>query len=132
MSTRTSRKRKLADTDLVPAEQLNQNPTKRRETTVGLVIDFLEELRRAKHPEKEKKKEANLWHPNLRQKVTMNFKAYVVYLRHGSLTEPGPKWHTFKKISEMTGLSFKTAFEIVKRRYDIKTYNTHNIDITTN
>ena len=57
MSTRTSRKRKLADTDLVPAEQMNQNPTKRRETTVGMVIDFLEELRRAKHPEKEKKKE---------------------------------------------------------------------------
>ena len=52
MSTRNSRKRKLADTDLLPAEQFNQNPTKRRETTVGLVIDFLEELRRAKHPEK--------------------------------------------------------------------------------
>ena len=115
MSTRTSRKRKLADTDLVPAEQMNQNPTKRRETTVGMVIDFLEELRRAKHPEKEKKKEAKPWHPNLRQKVTMDFKAYVVYLRHGSLTEPGPKWHTFKKISEMTGVRLKTAFEIVKR-----------------
>jgi hypothetical protein len=27
-----------------------------------MVIDFLEELRRAKHPEKEKKKEAKPWH----------------------------------------------------------------------
>ena len=62
-----------------------------------------------------KKKEAKPWHPNLRQKITMDFKAYVVYLRYGSLTEAGPKWHTFKKISEMTGVRLKTAFEIVKR-----------------
>jgi hypothetical protein len=89
---------------------MNQNPTKRRETTVGLVINFLEELRNARHPEKLKKKEAKPWHPNLRQKITMDFKAYIVYLRFGSLTEPGPKWHSFREISETTGVKLKTAF----------------------
>jgi len=40
--TRASRKRKLADTDLVPSELMNTNPIKRRETTVGHMIEFLE------------------------------------------------------------------------------------------
>ena len=53
-TTRSSKKRKLADADLVPTQQMNQNPTKRRETNLGLVIDFLEELRNARHPEKVK------------------------------------------------------------------------------
>jgi len=45
----------------------------------------------------------------------MDFNAYVVYLRFGSLTEPGPKWHSYREISEMTGVKLKSAFEIVKR-----------------
>jgi hypothetical protein len=49
VDTRASRKRKLADTDLVPSELMNTNPTKRRETTVGHMIEFLEQLRESKH-----------------------------------------------------------------------------------
>ena len=65
MSTRASRKRKLADTDLQPAEELNPNPSKRREATVGMMIGFLEELRRIKHPEKVVQKEVKPWKPKL-------------------------------------------------------------------
>ena len=44
----------------------------------------------------------------------MDFKAYIVYLRFGSLTEPGPKWHSYREISEMTGVKLKSVFSIVK------------------
>ena len=48
VSTRSSKKRKLADTDLTPAEQMN--PSKRRENAVGQMIDFLEQLRQSRNP----------------------------------------------------------------------------------
>ena len=104
MSTRASRKRKLADTDLQPAEELNPNPSKRREATVGMMIGFLEELRRIMHPEKVVQKEVKSWKPKLQHDHHNDVKAYVVFLRYGSLTEPGPKWHTFRRIAEITGI----------------------------
>lgn len=77
------------------------------------MIQFLEELRKAKHPEKEKKQQKER-RPILKNYYNLDIKAYVVFLRYGSLTEPGPKWHTFKRIGEIAGMKTITAFKIVK------------------
>jgi transposase len=113
-STRASRKRKLADTDLLPAEQLNTNPTKRREANVGQMIQFLEHLREARHDKPKAEKLKKPWNPKLRHFYNMDLKAYVVFLRYGQISEPGPNWHTCKRISEIAGLKQATAFSIVK------------------
>jgi transposase len=39
----------------------------------------------------------------------------VVFLRYGSLTEPGPPWHTFRRISEITGIKLMTTLTIVRK-----------------
>ena len=77
------------------------------------MIQFLEELRKAKHPEKEKKQPKEQ-RPILKNYYNLDIKAYVVFLRYGLLTEPGPKWHTFKRIGEIAGMKTITAFKIVK------------------
>ena len=46
----------------------------------------MEELRRIKHPEKEEKKVAKPWKTKLRHDHSHDVKAYVVFLRYGSLT----------------------------------------------
>ena len=78
------------------------------------MIEFLEELRMIRHREKEEKKEAKPWKPKLRHDHSHDVKAYVVFLRYGSLTEPGPKWHTFSRIREITGVKINTAHYICK------------------
>lgn len=53
IDTRSSKKRKLDETDLVPSQLLNTNPTKRKEYSVGQLIAYLERIRKEKHGEKQ-------------------------------------------------------------------------------
>ena len=41
-------------------------------------------------------------------------KAYVVFLRYGSLTEPGKGWHTYKQINDLTGVNRNSAATMVR------------------
>jgi hypothetical protein len=40
-------------------------------------------------------------------------KQFVVYLRYNKLNEPGPKWHTYRQISEITGVKLNSVLSIV-------------------
>ena len=113
IGTRASRKRRLADTDLEPAESMNPNPTRRHEATVGTMIKFLEHLRESKHPLKEDKKEPKPYRPKLRHNISIDIKNYVVFLRHGSLTDDSTICRPYREVSRIAGVKFTTAHKIV-------------------
>ena len=49
----------------------------------------------------------------MRRYHSQDIKAYVIYLRYASLTKPGPKWHTFREISQIAGVKLTSAYSIV-------------------
>ena len=40
-------------------------------------------------------------------------KQFILYLRYNKLNEPGPKWHTYRQISEITGVKLNSILRIV-------------------
>jgi hypothetical protein len=78
-----SKKRKLADTTLAPTTKVVANPAKRREHDISHLIEFLESARRAKDSRPRKVK---AHHFKMRTTYSNDTKAFVVYLRFGSLT----------------------------------------------
>ena len=88
---------------------------KRFEARVGTMIEFLEHLRESKHPLKEEKKELKPYQPKLQQYHTHDIKAYVVYLRHKSLTDDSSVWHTYRETSQLAGVKLASCMSIVAR-----------------
>ena len=74
------------------------------------MIEFLEQLRESKHPPKVGKKP-----PKLQQYHTQDIKAYVVYLRHKSLTDDSSVWHTYRETSQLAGVKLASCMSIVAR-----------------
>ena len=77
------------------------------------MIRFLEQLRQTRHPENIEEKPKKLWKPTFMQNISVDMKLFVVYLRYNKLNEPGPKWHTYKKISEIAGVKLNSVLSIV-------------------
>ena len=84
-----TKKRKLADTSLAPTETI-ANPAKRREHDISHLIEYLEGVRGAKEARSRKRRPH---HIKMRTTYSNDTKAFVVYLRFGSLTEKGPAQH---------------------------------------
>ncbi len=115
MGTRSSKKRKLDDTDLIPTQVMNARTTKRKtidnegniqEVTkqkynverVGQMIDYLEHLRESKHPVKEEQKRPVAKLKPLFKNNSVEMQKLVVFLRYGSTTEVLPKQRTWREI----------------------------------
>ena len=59
---------------------------------------------------KEEKKEPKTKKPVLLRTYSQDFKAYIVYLRYGSLKEPGPRCHIYNQIKEIAGIRQTRAY----------------------
>ena len=79
------------------------------------MIEFLEQLRETKHSPKVGKKPPKPYHPKLQQYHTQDIKAYVVYLRHKSLTDDSSVWHTYRETSQLAGVKLASCMSIVAR-----------------
>ena len=79
------------------------------------MIEFLEQLRESKHPPKVGKKPPKPYSPKLQQYLTQEIKAYVVYLRHKSLTDDSSVWHTYRETSQLAGVKLASCMSIVAR-----------------
>jgi hypothetical protein len=102
VETRSSKKRKLYETSLVPSEQLNPNPSKRLRPSTSEVIEFLEHRRQLKHPSNTEKKAKSVKKPRLFKNISLEMQAFIVYLRYESTTQPGEIKRSFKVISGIT------------------------------
>jgi hypothetical protein len=108
MGTRSSKKRKLDETDLIPSQVISAKTSKRKtldndgniqEVTklkynverVGQMIDYLVKQREAKHPVKEEPKPHVEKLKPLYKDISMEMQKFVVFLRYGSITEVRPK-----------------------------------------
>ena len=84
IDTRSSKKRKLVDTDLEPSQKLNTNPLKRsKEFGVEQMLRFLEQLREKKHPPKHELKPRKVKRPPLFKNINLEMQAFIVFLRYG-------------------------------------------------
>ncbi len=105
-----SKKRKLADTTLAPTEVV-ANPAKRREHDISHLIEFLESARGAKDSRPRKVK---AHHFKMRTTYSNDTKAFVVYLRFGSLTQDGPPQHSMAQIRDLTGVKLVSCYSIIR------------------
>ena len=105
----STRKRTREDAGLVGnleqvPEALRESKKRRVNEEVPQMIAFLEALHVAKHPDikKRKKKENRMVFKNYH---SLEMKAFVVWLRYGSLAEVcEPPLRTFKEIFRITGV----------------------------
>ena len=79
------------------------------------MIEFLEQLMESKHSPKVGKKPPKPYSPKLQQYHTQDIKAYVVYLRHNSLTDDSSVWHTYRETSQLAGVKLASCMSIVAR-----------------
>lgn len=107
-----SKKRKLADTTLEPTDRLAAtNPSKRRELDIGQLIDFLESVRSDKPKKLRQLKPYKL---KLRKSYPLDLKAFVIYLRFGTLTNDCPPIRTMEQVRDITGVKLKSCYTIVR------------------
>lgn len=79
------------------------------------MIEFLEALRAAKHPENPKKRNPKQRRPAFKVFHTVEMKAFVVWLRFGSLTaECKPALRKMREIFRITGVKLSSQFTIIK------------------
>ena len=89
-----SKKRKLCETDLKPAQDLMTRASKRRtQNSLAHFLDYLESVRAVRHPPVHKMAK--------HEKVTIDRHrslekvAWVIYLRYGSMKDDAQVMHTF-------------------------------------
>lgn len=78
---------------------------------MSLLLEFLEATRAARHDKKPRQRKPRK--PKLKQHISSDLKAYVVFLRHGSLTEEDTPKNTFRQINQLTGIKITTCHRIV-------------------
>jgi hypothetical protein len=98
VETRSSKKRKLEETSLVPSEQLNPNPSKQLRPSTSEVIEYLEHRRQLKHSNNADKKAKSEKKPTLFKNISQEMQAFIEYLRYESTTEAGEIKRSFKVI----------------------------------
>ena len=102
----STRKRTREDAGLVGnleqvPEALRESKKRRVNEEVPQMIAFLEALHVAKHPDIKKRKKKE----NIKNYHSLEMKAFVVWLRYGSLAEVcEPPLRTFKEIFRITGV----------------------------
>jgi hypothetical protein len=104
-----AKKRKLADTTLAPTHQI-AGAAKRREKDISHLIEFLEALRGDKGAVTNKRKPKC----RLQMRYPDEVKAFIVYLRYGSLDKEGEILRPMAQIRDMTGVRVSTCFSIVR------------------
>ena len=78
------------------------------------MIAFLEALHAAKHPDNPKKGKKRRA-PKFKVYHSLEMKAFVVWLRYGSLSEEvRPPLRTYSQIFQITGVKIKSQFTIIK------------------
>jgi len=78
------------------------------------MIAFLEALHAAKHPEKPKKEKKRRV-PKFMVYHTLEMKAFVVWLRYGTLSEEvQPALRTYSQIFKITGVKISSQFTIIR------------------
>ena len=78
------------------------------------MIAFLEALHAAKHPDNPKK-DIKRRAPKFKVYHSLEMKAFVVWLRYGSLTEEvEPPLRTYNQIFQVTGVKINSQFIIIR------------------
>lgn len=89
------------------------NPKRRRENDVSYLIQYLDQIRDARHDKKERKRKEYRIH--FRKNLTVEQKAYIVYLRYGSLTDDSNPIRTHREVGEITGIKVNSCTTVCQR-----------------
>lgn len=92
-----------------------QPPVKIKEEIIGQMLEFLEKARSSKQPAKKERQLKPKKPPPIFKDINAEMQSFIVYLRYGSLVEPGPPVRSFKDISEITKLHQSAIGNVCKR-----------------
>ena len=91
------------------------------------MVEYLEDLRQQKHPQKQEMKLRKVKRPPLFKNINLEMQSFIVCLRYGSLKEPGDIKMSFKAISEITKVH-PSAINNVCRRWIANGYQIINMN----